>query len=140
MTDRVSELEIPGTHSARRPPNIASPFRVLIVEDEPSARLALRDLLEVEGFVVDTASRGDAALERQRVVRPDLLLADLGLPDLDGLSVARTTQAETGCAVLVMTGSERGRDEDLGFEVVMKPIDFEQLLAQIRRALSERAP
>jgi len=130
---------IPGTHSAT-PPTIASPFRVLIVEDEPSARSALRDLLEVEGYVVDTASRGDAALERQRVVRPDLLLADLGLPDLDGLAVARTTQAETGCAVLVMTGSERGRHEDLGFEVVKKPIDFERLLAQMRRALSAREP
>jgi two-component system KDP operon response regulator KdpE len=70
---------------------------------------------------------------------PDLLLADIGLPDLDGLAVARTTQTETGCAVVVMTGSERAREEDLGFDVIMKPIDFDQLLAMMRRALAAPA-
>ena len=114
--------------------------RVLIVEDEPTARAALRDLLEAEGYVVDTAARGDAALERQRTAPPDLLLADLGLPDQDGLAVARTTHAETGCAVLVMSGSERARHETLEFELVTKPIDFDRLLVQMRRALSSRAP
>jgi len=115
---------------------MATKYRVLVVEDEPTARSALRDLLESEGYVVDTAACGDAALARQRAVPPDLLLADMGLPDLDGLAVARTTQAETGCAVLVMTGSEDARHEDLGFELVTKPIDFDKLLFQIQRALS----
>jgi DNA-binding response OmpR family regulator len=114
-------------------------LRVLVVEDEPAARSALRDLLEAEGYLVDTAGRGDTALQRQRAAPSDLLLADLGLPDVDGLMMARTAQAETGCAVLVMTGSERARHEDLGFELVTKPIDFETLLVQMRRALSSRA-
>lgn len=99
----------------------------------------MRDLLEAEGYLVETASRGVAALERQRAEPLDLLLVDLGLPDLDGLAVARTAQAETGCAILMMTGSERARYEDLGFEVIMKPIDFELLLTRMRRALGARA-
>lgn len=117
---------------------LSTPTRVLILEDEPASRSALRDLLEDEGYLVDTAARGDIALERQRAMPPDLLLADLLLPDLDGLAVARTTQTETGCAVVVMTGSERARHEDLGFDVIMKPIDFDQLLAMMRRALAAR--
>lgn len=112
--------------------------RILIVEDDPSARSALRDLLEAEGYVVDTASRGDTALLCQRIAQPDLILADLVLPDLDGLAVARTTQAETGCAVVLMTGSERARGEDLEFALVMKPIDFEELLATMQRVLGAR--
>ena len=118
--------------------SLFGPVRVLVVEDEPTARSALRDLLESEGFVVETAGRGDGALKCQRTTAPDLLLADLGLPDMDGLEVARTTQAETGCAVLMMTGSERARYEDLGFDLIMKPINFDQLLVQMRRALLAR--
>jgi two-component system KDP operon response regulator KdpE len=127
-----------GTHTATDLPSMSPKLRVLVVEDEPTARSALRDLLEAEGYVVETAGRGDTALERQRATPPDLLLADLGLPDVDGLAVARTTQAETGCAVLVMTGNERARHEDLGFDLVTKPIDFDRLLFQVRRALSTR--
>lgn len=112
--------------------------RILIVEDDANSRSALRDLLEEEGYVVETASRGDTALACQRAVPPDLILADLVLPDLDGVVVARTTQAETGCAVVLMTGSERARYEDLRFDLVMKPIDFEQLLAAMRYALGAR--
>lgn len=126
-----------GTQAALLTP-LSRPTRVLILEDDPTSRSALRDLLEDEGYLVDTAARGDIALARQRAMPPDLLLADLVLPDLDGLAVARTTQTETGCAVVVMTGSERARHEDLGFDLIMKPIDFDQLLAMMRRALAAR--
>ncbi|MCX5743627.1 MAG: response regulator [Proteobacteria bacterium] len=117
---------------------MSMPFRILVVEDEPNARSALRDLLEVEGYIVDTASRGREAIERQRATPPDLLLTDLGLPDMDGLDVARTTRDETGCKVLVMTGSEAARHQDLGFELVPKPIVFARLLTQIERSLAPR--
>lgn len=100
---------------------------------------ALRDLLEAEGYVVDTASRGLTAIERQRARPPDLLLTDLGLPDVDGLAVAWKTRSETGCAVLLMTGSEAARHQDLGFELVTKPIEFERLKLQIRHALAANA-
>ena len=48
--------------------------------------------------------------------------------------------AETGCAVIIMTGSEDARHADLGFEVIMKPIDVDGLLAQMQRALAARTP
>jgi DNA-binding response OmpR family regulator len=111
------------------------PARVLIVELEPNARSALRDLLEIEGYVVETAATGRSAIERQRASPPDLLLADLCMPDVDGLVVARTAQAEIGCAVLIMTGDDRARHEDLGFDVVWKPIEVDKLLVQMRQAL-----
>lgn len=128
-----------GTQAASLPP-LSQPPRVLILEDEPVARSALRDLLQDEGYLVDTAARGDIALQRQRARPPDLLLADIGLPDLDGLAVARTTQTETGCAVVLMTANERASQEDLGFDVVLKPIDFDELLAAMQRALAARTP
>jgi CheY-like chemotaxis protein len=117
---------------------LVSTFRVLIVEDEPNARAALRDLLEDEGYLVTTASTGTAALAQQRAAPSDVVLADLGLPDLDGFAVAQLAQAETGCTVLVMTGNERARREDLGFAVIMKPIDVDDLLLQLLRAVAAR--
>ena len=117
---------------------ICEPFRVLVVEDDPTAREALRDLIELEGYVVETASRGDAALVQQRAAPPDLLLTDLHLPGLDGLSLARRAREEIGCAVLVMSGSEWARHTDLEFELVHKPIDLDRLLAQMRRVLAAR--
>ena len=88
--------------------------------------------------MVETASRGDAALLQQRATPPDLLLTDLHLPGLDGLSLARCTREETGCAVLVMTGSDWARHADLEFELVEKPIDLDRLLDQMRRVLAAR--
>jgi two-component system, OmpR family, KDP operon response regulator KdpE len=117
----------------------SKPYRILVVEDEPAARSALRDLLEIEGYAVESVAHGGVAIACQRAAPPDLLLTDLGLPDVDGLVVARTTRREAGCPVLVMTGSDRARHEPLGFELVMKPIDIDQLLVQLRRALAGRA-
>jgi DNA-binding response OmpR family regulator len=117
---------------------VCEPFRVLVVEDDPTSRDALRDLIELEGYVVETAARGDAALLQQRAAPPDLLLTDLHLPGLDGLSLARLARQETNCAILVMSGSEWARHAELEFELVEKPIDLDRLLAQMRRVLAAR--
>jgi DNA-binding response OmpR family regulator len=106
---------------------------ILIVDDEPAATEALRELLEDEGYVVATAAAGAEALERLGNDEPQVLLTDLCLPDIDGLELARKARERAHCAVLVMTGSERIRSDDSGFEHIMKPIDIDELLARIGR-------
>ncbi len=63
--------------------------RVLVVDDEPDIRQTVRDILEDEGYVVDTAESAAAAREARRLQRPDLVLLDIWMPDLDGISLLR---------------------------------------------------
>ena len=112
--------------------------RILIVDDDVNTVEALQSLLEDEGYQVETASSGAAALARLGAATFDLLLTDLHLPDLDGVSLAQQAQAATGCAVLLMTGSVRVQD-GAGFAYVMKPLDVEILLVRLDELLARRA-
>ena len=87
---------------------------VLIVDDHPSFRASARMLLECEGYVVvGEAADGRAALEAVRELRPDLVLLDVQLPDIDGPEVAaRLAEANGTCPAIILTSS---RDlEDIG--------------------------
>jgi DNA-binding NarL/FixJ family response regulator len=85
--------------------------RVLIVDDHPSFRAAARKLLEVEGFdVVGDAEDGMSALLAAEALRPDLVLLDVGLPDLDGFEVARRLCGATSAPAVVLTSSRDGTD------------------------------
>jgi DNA-binding NarL/FixJ family response regulator len=80
--------------------------RVLIVDDHRGFRLAVRRLLEAEGYaVVGEACDGRAALEAARALRPDLVLLDVQLPDLDGFTVAEWLAAEPDAPAVVLTSS-----------------------------------
>jgi DNA-binding NarL/FixJ family response regulator len=85
---------------------------VLIVDDHPSFRATARALLEEEGFdVVGEAADGESALEASKVLRPDLVLLDVQLPDIDGFEVARRLQALNGTRPhVVLTSSRDGAD------------------------------
>jgi DNA-binding NarL/FixJ family response regulator len=87
--------------------------RVLIVDDHPLTRQALTSLLGAHGFdVVGTASDGDEAIEEARGLQPDLVLLDLSMPGLDGLSaLPRLRDAAPACEVVVLTAS--GTEENL---------------------------
>ena len=86
---------------------------VLIVDDHPSFRASARMLLEAEGFeVVGEAEDGQRALQAVRDLRPDLVLLDVQLPDIDGIEVAARITANGNAPAIVLTSS---RDlEDLG--------------------------
>jgi CheY-like chemotaxis protein len=103
---------------------------ILIVEDNPDARDALRVLLELDGHAVEAASEGQTALEIARAKNPDVALVDIGLPGIDGFEIARRLRAlDARRPVLIaLTGygqpEDRRRATEAGFdELLVKPVD-----------------
>jgi two-component system, OmpR family, KDP operon response regulator KdpE len=118
--------------------------RILVVEDDPGILRALRTNLTHHGFDVETAETGGRALETYSRYHPDLILLDLGLPDIDGTAVIQhvRTQAATPIIVLSVRGAERDKVEalDLGADdYLTKPFGVEELLARVRVALRHTA-
>jgi len=116
--------------------------RVLVVDDEPDIRQTVRDILEDEGYVVDLAESAEAAREARRQQRPDLVLLDIWMPDLDGISLLREWNERGGlpCPVIMISG--HGTVETaveatrLGaWDFIEKPISLAKLLLVISRAL-----
>lgn len=117
--------------------------KVLVVDDEPAIRRLLKTTLRPQGYQVAEAENGRAALAQLRAERPDVILLDLGLPDLDGIEVIRAVRAESAVPILVLSirSDERGKVAalDLGADdYVTKPFSSEELLARIRAALRHR--
>lgn len=116
-------------------------MRVLVVEDEPSLVSFLVPLLQREGFDADTAGTGAGALAAIADRRPDLVLLDIGLPDMSGLAVCREIRREPGhLPVIMLTGLDTREDELAGFaaaadDYIRKPFEPETLLARIRATL-----
>jgi two-component system KDP operon response regulator KdpE len=113
---------------------------ILLVEDDPSLRRALRTTLRSREFDVLEAATGETAIVVAADGRPDVVLLDLGLPDLDGLDVLRRLRAFTDVPVIVLTARDDSADKvrslDAGADdYVTKPFDVEELLARIRAAL-----
>jgi two-component system, OmpR family, KDP operon response regulator KdpE len=114
--------------------------RILLVDDEPNILTTLAPLLRSHGYDVATAASGRAALEVVRGTAPDLLILDLGLPDLDGVAVCQQVRGASTMPILVL--SARGREADKvraldagADDYVTKPFGSEELLARIRAAL-----
>lgn len=117
-------------------------MRVLIVEDEQRVASFIAKGLEGAGFVTEVAATGADALEHMRVKGPvDVVLLDVGLPDMDGFAVLaqiRKTDPETPIIMLTARGDvpSRVRGLDLGADdYLAKPFDFDELIARIRAQL-----
>jgi len=114
--------------------------RILVVDDEPNILTTLAPLLRAHGYDIATATSGRAALDLIHAAQPDLVILDLGLPDLDGVSVCERVRASSSVPILVL--SARGREADKvraldagADDYVTKPFGPEELLARIRAAL-----
>ena len=121
-----------------------SSSRILMVDDEPQIRRALRSTLAALGFVVADAESGEAALEMVRDEKFDLILLDINMPGLSGLETCRAIRARSDVGILMVTVRDRAEDKiealDAGADgYVTKPFDVNELLARIRAAL-RRAP
>jgi two-component system KDP operon response regulator KdpE len=122
----------------------AGPLRVLVVDDEPAIHRFLRASLESQGYVVAEAADGASALQVVRRNAADLVVLDLGLPDMDGLDVVRKIR-ESGATLPIIILSSRENESakvaalDLGADdYVTKPFGVDELLARIRMAQRHR--
>src|ERR1700680_3855828 len=90
--------------------------RVLVVEDDEDIAQALQRSLRMEGYEVRSAADGRMALEQGRSFAPDLVILDLGLPEVDGLEVARSLRADDDVPILILTARDalESRVEGLG--------------------------
>jgi excisionase family DNA binding protein len=129
--------------SAERPPRAADRPRVLVVDDEASIRELLSKTLALAEYEVDTAPDGRAAIERLRLGHYDLLIADLKMPGLDGLSLIREAKRlKADLPVIIITGfsTESSAIEAVNLGVagyLTKPFRVPQVLAAAARALGE---
>lgn len=117
-------------------------IRVLIVDDEPGIRETLAITLRASGYEIDTASDGEEALMRASAKEPDIVVLDLGLPDLDGVQVIARLRATSQAPILVLSGRTDSADKvdalDAGADdYVTKPFGMDELLARLR-AMSRR--
>src|SRR6202795_721685 len=117
---------------------------VLIIDDEPPIRRLLRLTLEPAGYRVCEAETGQLGLQEAAAKRPDAIVLDLGLPDMDGLTVLKRLREWSQTPVLVLTVRDREADKvaalDAGADdYLTKPFGTEELLARMR-AVQRRAP
>ena len=124
--------------ASRQPP------RVLIVDDDARVRQAIQWALEGEGFVVETAADGQAALELAARRPPDLVLLDMTLPTLDGYGVAQALRRDHGPALPILAVTADGQAPEKARRVgayafVRKPFELDDLLAAVRAGLAEDA-
>ena len=118
---------------------------ILVVDDEPQIRRALRTSLEAHGYTVTTVGTGEEGVLGVAEIAPDLVLLDLGLPDIDGTEVVRRVRTFSEVPVIILSVRDGQRDKvsalDAGADdYVTKPFAMEELLARARAALRRRTP
>ena len=119
--------------------------RVLVVDDEPQIVRALVINLRARGYEVDAAHDGTSALELAAARHPDVVLLDLGLPDMDGTQVIRGLRGWTKIPVIVLSARHASDEKvealDAGADdYVTKPFGMDELLARLRAAVRRAAP
>ncbi len=116
------------------------PEKILVVEDELSLRESLAYNLKKEGYTVETVGDGRSALEAARRLKPDLLVLDIMLPEIDGFEVARVLRKEMTSAILMLTARDDEIDRVVGLEVgaddyLTKPFSMRELMARVKAQL-----
>jgi len=120
---------------------------IMVVDDERDIRNLLRQVLEHAGYQVQTAGNGREALEMLEQTRPDLVLLDIMMPEVDGWEVCRnikTRQKTKDIPVILITVRSQPLDKVVGTEVVgaddyiTKPFDLDDLLARVARLVKEK--
>jgi DNA-binding response OmpR family regulator len=113
---------------------------ILVVDDEPKIVQLARDYLEHAGFAVLTAADGPAALHTVHSSKPDLIVLDLGLPQLDGLDVTRSIRKDSDVPIIMLTARSEESDKLIGLELgaddyLTKPFSPKELVARVRTVL-----
>ncbi|MEI8131166.1 MAG: response regulator transcription factor [Leptolinea sp.] len=113
---------------------------ILVVEDEISLQETLAYNLKKQGYLVHTASTGTLALQSARDIKPDLILLDIMLPEMDGFEVCRTLRQEMNTPILMLTARDDEIDRIVGLEVgaddyLTKPFSMRELMARVKAML-----
>lgn len=114
--------------------------KILIVEDELALQETLAYNLKKEGYLVETVGNGRYALESARKLKPDLIVLDIMLPEMDGFEVARILRKEMSTAILMLTARDDEIDRVVGLEVgaddyLTKPFSMRELIARVKAQL-----
>jgi two-component system alkaline phosphatase synthesis response regulator PhoP len=110
---------------------------ILVVDDEPKILQVVRDYLERAGYGVHVAHDGKSALAAARSEKPDMVILDLGLPEMDGLDVTRELRRFSDAPIIMLTARSEETDKLIGLELgaddyVTKPFSPKELLARVR--------
>jgi len=113
---------------------------ILIVEDETSLQETLAYNLEKQGYAVEAVSDGRSALDAARRLKPDLIVLDIMLPELDGFEVCRILREEMSTPILMLTARDDEIDRVVGLEVgaddyLTKPFSMRELMARVKAQL-----
>src|SRR5574338_1492785 len=116
------------------------PEIILVVEDEPALRDTLTYNLKKDGFGVEAVGDGRAALDSARRLKPDLIVLDLMLPEIDGFEVCRILRKEMITPILMLTARDDEIDRVVGLEVgaddyLTKPFSMRELVARVKAQL-----
>jgi two-component system alkaline phosphatase synthesis response regulator PhoP len=114
--------------------------KILVVDDEVTLLNSVRAYLEQEGYTVQTAKDGSAALQAARVFQPDLVVLDIMLPEIDGLEVLRQLRQSSNVYVIMLTARADEADKVIGLgmgadDYVTKPFSPRELVARVKAAL-----
>lgn len=142
---QVYNNSTPHDSAANYHEQIPMPEHILVIEDDPQISDLLRRGLIYEGYSVTVAGDGPAGLTAARDRPPDLVLLDLMLPGLDGLTVCQRLRAASSVPILILTAKDAVPDRVKGLDAgaddyVVKPFSFDELLARIRALLRRRNP
>lgn len=123
---------------------MSSAPHILVIDDEPQILRAMRTILTEKQFRVTTASHGEEGLALAATGEPDLVILDLGLPDLDGVEVCRRLREWTQVPIIILSVRDSERDKvaalDMGADdYLTKPFGIEELLARVRVSLRHSA-
>lgn len=114
--------------------------RILIIDDEPQIRKLLKVTLQAHNFEINEASSGEEGVYQASIVHPDLIVLDLGLPDITGMDVLHRIREWSRIPIIVLTAKDREEDKIMALDsgaddYVTKPFGMGELVARIRVAL-----
>jgi two-component system KDP operon response regulator KdpE len=127
-------------HTVHKESDTTQDARILIVDDEVEIRRALQRNLQAHGFDVIVAGNGEEALEKLALQRPDLVILDLGLPDMNGLEICKQVRTYSHLPIIILSVRDAEREKvqalDLGADdYITKPFGIDEVLARVRVAL-----
>ena len=92
-------------------------MQILVVDDDPHIRQVIRFALEDAGFTIDEAANGQAGIAKMATLRPDLIVLDIGMPEMDGFQTCKAIRRSSDVPILFLTARDDEIDRVLGFEL-----------------------